>query len=253
MKIPKSKPKAEAAAGQDDPRRLVLRAAVDLMSAQGYAGTSMKQIARAAGVGDAGIYRLFASKEKLLTGYYELAIGDAIAHSEATPGFDEYSLQERLQRLVDAVLDLLLADREFVALSATLLRRRPLLMLRERLPGAQLLEDKVLAFLAEAEDKGDIARCQFKPAVGRMFADYLYTLISYWLDDDSAEFSKTTELVDLTLSVLVLSLRSGVGDKCAELGSFLVRDQMSRWMGGQSGMLDMLQRTRDTLSARCCA
>ena len=39
----------------------------------------------------------------------------ALADTLQTPGFTGYGLQEKLQRLTDAVLERLLADREFVA------------------------------------------------------------------------------------------------------------------------------------------
>lgn len=45
-------------------KRLILQAAVDLMTPQGVDARTMKQIARAAGVGDATIYKYFPSKER---------------------------------------------------------------------------------------------------------------------------------------------------------------------------------------------
>ena len=42
---------------QDATRRQIVASAVDLMTRQGFDGTTMKDIARAAGIGDATIYK----------------------------------------------------------------------------------------------------------------------------------------------------------------------------------------------------
>lgn len=233
MKISKSQ--------QEQTRRHILRTAVELMSEYGYDASTMKQIARAAGIGDATIYKYFPSKEKLMLGYYELCVEIALAQTLETPGFAEFGLQERLQRLVDALLELLLADREFVAITRSVVGQSPLLMMRDNLPGQQALKDQLVAFLAAAEQSGEIAPCDFKNMLGGLFADYLFAVTAYWLKDDSEEFSDTTQLVDLTLAVLVLALKSGVVNKLSELAGFLVRNQLSRLMQNGSGILDLLK------------
>ena len=98
MKISKSQ--------QEQTRRQIIRAAVDLMTEHGYDDSTMKQIARAAGIGDATIYKYFPTKEKLMLGYYELCIAIVLEQTLETPGFDEFGLQERLQRLVDGLVGL---------------------------------------------------------------------------------------------------------------------------------------------------
>ncbi len=55
----------------EERRRQILAVAADLFSAGGYAGTTTKQIARAAGVAEPIVYRLFASKEDLYTAILE--------------------------------------------------------------------------------------------------------------------------------------------------------------------------------------
>ena len=118
MKISKSQ--------QEQTRRQIIRTAVDLMTEHGYDASTMKQIARAAGIGDATIYKYFPTKEKLMLGYYELCIEIVLEQTLETPGFSEFGLQERLQRLVDALLELLLADREFVAITRSVVGKSPL-------------------------------------------------------------------------------------------------------------------------------
>lgn len=233
MKISKSQ--------QEQTRRQIIRTAVDMMTEHGYDATTMKQIARAAGIGDATIYKYFPTKEKLMLGYYELCIEIVLEQTLETPGFDEFGLQERLQRLVDALLELLLADREFVAITRSVVGKSPLLMMRDNMPGQQALKEQVVAFIDAAEQSGEIAVCDFKNMLGGLFADYLFAVIAYWLKDESEEFSDTTQLVDLTLAILVLALKSGVVNKLSELAGFLLRNQLSRLMQNGSGILDMLK------------
>jgi len=239
MKTTKSK--------QQQTQRLILQAAVDLMTEHGFDGVSMKQISRAAGIGDATIYKYFPTKEKLVLGYFEQSVNDAIAATLATKDFDSYMLQERLQRLVDALLEILLTDREFVAVARELAGKSPTLMMGDSLPGKLAIKQQVGAFLDAAETAGSIAPCDFKPLIGGLFADYLLAVIVYWLNDSSDEFSDTTRLVDLTLAVLVQALASGLLNKLSDLAGFLLRSQLARLMQNGSALLDLVQLARPLL------
>jgi AcrR family transcriptional regulator len=229
---------------QQQNQRQILKAAVELMSVHGFDGTSMKQIARAAGIGDATIYKYFPTKERLVLGYFEQAIADALAATFDTSGFDDFALQERLQRLVDALLEVLLADREFVAVARGLAAKSPLLLMGDTLPGKLAIKRAVVGFLDAAEAAGGIAPCDFKPLIGGLFADYLFTVVVYWLNDSSDEFSDTTRLVDLTLAVLVQALESGLLNKLSDLAGFLLRSQLSRLMQNGSALLDFVKLAR---------
>lgn len=227
--------------------RLILQTAVDLMTQHGFEGTTMKQIARAAKLGDATIYKYFPTKEKLVMAYFEQAMADALAQMEKTPEQTDFSLQERLQLLVDSVLEILLADREFVGIARSLVERAPLLLLGEQLPGKALLKPAFVALLEHAEASGEIVPCGFKPSLAGLLADYVYAVIAYWLRDQSDGFANTTQMVDLSLGVLVLALRSGLVDKVLQLGGFLVRSQLARLMHEGTGLLDLLQMARRSL------
>ena len=229
---------------QEQTRRTVIRTAVDLMTEHGYEAATMKQIARTAGIGDATIYKYFATKEKILLAYYELAIEIVLEMIRETPGWDEYDLQEKLQRLVDALLELLLADREFVQITRDIFSKSPLLMMRDNMPGQSLLKQEILGMLDAAENSNQIAPCSFKNLIAGLFGDYLFAVISYWLKDESDEFSNTTQLVDMTLAILVLALQSGMLNKLTELASFMLRNQLSRMMQHGSGLLDILKLVR---------
>lgn len=231
-------------AQQAKSHRLIIKTAVDLMTQHGFEGTTMKQIARAADIGDATIYKYFPTKERLVTAFFEQAISDALAQADTTPGLKEFSLHERMQLLIDSLLEILLANREFVALARGLIERAPMLLLGEQLPGKPLLKQAFIQMLEQAEVSKEIAPCGFKPSLAGLLADYVYGVMAYWLRDESEQFANTTQMVDLSLGVLVLALRSGLVDKLLELGGFMVRSQMARLMHDGTGLLDLLQLAR---------
>ena len=231
-------------AQQAKSHRLIIKTAVDLMTQQGFESTTMKQIARAADMGDATIYKYFPTKEKLVTAYFEQAISDALAQADKTPGLKDFSLHEHMQLLIDSLLEILLADREFVALARGLIERAPMLLLGEQLPGKTLLKQAFIQMLEQAEASKEIVPCGFKPSLASLLADYVYGVMAYWLRDESEQFANTTQMVDLSLGVLVLALRSGLVDKLLELGGFMVRSQMARLMHDGTGLLDLLQLAR---------
>jgi TetR/AcrR family transcriptional regulator of autoinduction and epiphytic fitness len=234
---------------QEKTRRHILRTAVDLITQQGYDATTMKQLAREAGIGDATIYKYFPTKERILLDYFELTIAEALKQVDGTPDLPQYTLQEKLQLLVDGVLEGLLPDREFVAIARAIVRKSPFVLMRDDMQSQKLLKERVATFIAEAEEAGEIAPCEFKNLVGGLFTDYLFAVILYWLKDESDEFSDTTQLVDMTLAIVALTLKSGVMNKMSELATFMLRSQMARMMQNSSGLLDILKTARRSLGA----
>ena len=238
---------------QAQSHRLIIRTAVDLMTQHGFEGTTMKQIARAAGLGDATIYKYFPTKEKLVLAYFEQAAGDALTLAANTEDQSAFSLQEQMQLLIDSLLEILLADREFVAISRKLMQRTPMLLLGDELPGKALLKQAFSALLAQAEGTGEIVPCGFKPSLSALLADYAVAVIAYWLRDESEAFGNTTQMVDLSVGVLVLALQSGLVDKLLALGGFMVRSQLSRLMQDGSGLMDVLALARRATSSKAQA
>lgn len=234
---------------QDATRRQIVASAVDLMTRQGFDGTTMKDIARAAGIGDATIYKYFPTKDRIVLGYLDAVVQQALADTLQTPGFTGYQLQEKLQRLTDAVLERLLPDREFVAQVRTLTQRSPLTLLAEPLAARQALREAVSSFLEAAEATGEIEPCDFKGMAGGLYTDYLAGVVAYWLADTSEEFADTTQLVDLSLGVLAQTLRSGLVNRVLQLGGFVLRSQMARLAQHGSSLLGVLHMARQAMDS----
>lgn len=237
-------------AQQDRTRRALLKAAADLMVRDGFDATSMKQIARAAGVGDATIYHYFPSKEQLLLDFMALQVDDALVQWRATPELAQFQLQEQLQSLIDALLAQLLAEREFVALLTQRLRGSAASTLwGQALPGRDTLAAAFTALLEQAQSAGEVAPMAFSRAVGALLADFTLGVVLFWLRDTSAHFGDTTRLVDLCLDLLVLVLRTGLVSKLLDLGGFVLRSQMARVLQPGSAALDWLALARSGLQA----
>ncbi|WP_338849252.1 TetR/AcrR family transcriptional regulator [Massilia sp. W12] len=232
---------------QEKTRQKILRAAIDCFTADGYEGATMKDVARAAGVGDATLYKYFPSKEQLLLGYFEDVSQIALKETLETPDFDSFSLQERLQRLLDAIFWQLEQEKPFIEVCRRVFAASPLLLMRDQIPGQAHIKQTVIAFLQQAQDAGEIAECAFKPLIGTLFMDYLLLLVVYWLNDKSDEYADTTQLTELTLEILVLLLASGLINKVTELGSFILRNQLARVLRSGSGLFDVLKLAKRSL------
>jgi len=230
-------------------RRLLIKTAIELFSEKGIDQTTMKQIARTAGVGDATIYKYFANKEKLLIGFYELVVEDSLNEIEEIADFSEYSLQEKLQVLVDTYLEKLLPEREFVEHSLAVFFKTPLSIMTDTIPGQKKLRAAMATYITQAEENNEIPPLPLKNGIINLLGDYLFGVAFFWIKDDSEEFSNTTQLVDLSLGVVVLMLKSGMLNKIIELAGFLLKTQLYRLMENSGGLISLLQMTKNTMSA----
>jgi TetR/AcrR family transcriptional regulator, regulator of autoinduction and epiphytic fitness len=215
-------------AQQEETRARIVRAATALIVAHGYEQVTMKDIAQAAGVGDATIYKYFASKDRLIVGYFDLLAEQAVRTAASTPGFSEFDLQSRLQRLTDALLEAMTPDRAFVELARDMLSKSPLLLLGDQLKAKAILKEAVAAYLSEAVQAGEIAPSDYIRAMSGLYIDFFYGVIAFWLSDETEHAGETTRLVDQLLGVLVTMLKAGLPDRLVQLAGFVVRSQMAR-------------------------
>jgi AcrR family transcriptional regulator len=96
-------------------RRRILKSALRLFATHGYAGTSIRMIARAAGISVGLLYNYFPSKADLLGALFEESMRDvqasfASAEAASTPA-------ERIERLVRSSFEILDANRDFWRMS----------------------------------------------------------------------------------------------------------------------------------------
>ena len=224
-------------AQQDETRARIVRAATALIVAQGYDSTSMKDIARAAGIGDATIYKYFPTKERLVIGYFDLLAEQALRATQDTPDFTSFDLQSKLQRLTDALLEAMAPDRAFVALARDMLARSPLLLLGDQLKAKQVLKEAASAWLDEAVQMGEIPPSDYTRIIAGLYVDFCHGVIAFWLRDATEQAAETTRQVDQLLGALVALLKAGLPDRLMQLAGFLLRSQLARLID-----LDLLGR-----------
>jgi len=209
MKVSKEK-KAET-------RRQIVRAAAEHFVNQGFDATTMKQIAKTAGIGDATVYKYFPNKDKLVLGFYEVCAEDALENYRQVEDLESYTFAEKLQLLVDTLLEQLISDREFVELSLTQLLKSPVSLFRDQL------------------------QVPLPTLLSGLLTDYLMMIVFYWIKDDSEEFSNTTQFCDLSVSMIDSVLQSGVMNKALDVLSFFIKHHLLRGLSSSGNLLNILK------------
>jgi TetR/AcrR family transcriptional regulator of autoinduction and epiphytic fitness len=223
---------------QEEIRRSIINTAVELFSEKGFESTTMKQIARAVGIGDATIYKYFSSKDKIIFGFYGLRAEQAVEAFSQEPDLESYSLQEKLQLLIDVYLENLLPDREFVAESLQMIMQSPSVLFEDVTPVRKEFVGLIQELLTEAEKSGEIEKSPFTEYTAKLTNDFILAILLYWIKDDSDEFSNTTQLVDMSLSLAVEILKTGIVSKVTDLVSFFLKAHLFKFMG--SGFLNKM-------------
>lgn len=135
---------------RDWSRRRILEAALRHFSAHGYAGTSVRMIARSAGISVGLLYNYFPTKADLLGALFEASMRDvqasfARADDAATPA-------ARIERLVRSAFEILDGNRDFWRLSYGL-RLQPAVVkgLGKRLQGwTAMIQSTLARYLRDA-------------------------------------------------------------------------------------------------------
>ena len=113
MKLPRgphSLSREEVAASQ---RTRLLLAMANVAAERGYARTTVAAVIARAGVSRATFYEHFADKETCFLAAFDAGVDIVLATLEGTPGGDEGSPVERLDRVLEAYLELLASEPAF--------------------------------------------------------------------------------------------------------------------------------------------
>lgn len=204
-------------------RRAVIDAAADIIADKGFKAATMRQIAKAAGMGEATIYNYFPTKEAILYAFYQDHLAACVEELKAVPDFHTYSLQEQLQTLFDTSLNLYLANREFVSRTF-----QSVFMAGSRdWRQTKAIRDTFLMaandMLSAAAEAGEIPDQVFGDLIGQFFMDAYIGVVHYWLTDTSEGFANTQVLVDRGLDLACAMLKAGVANKMFDIAVFLFK------------------------------
>lgn len=229
-------------------QRKIVSAAADLFVLNGFDNTTMKQIAREAGVGDATIYKYFANKDKLILGFYDTRGADALAEYRNTDDLESFTFAEKLQLLVDTFLEQLMADREFVELSLKQIIKSPITLLKDELEVAKSYKQELTTLLSNLDHDEAYPDIPMQSMLATLLTDYILGITFYWMKDDSKEFSNTTQLTDLSIGIIDSVLKSGFINKAIDMAGFIIKTHLLRGLSSGGGLLNMMQEFKDTLA-----
>jgi AcrR family transcriptional regulator len=202
-----AKPDASGGKGEET-RSRILTAALDLFRRQGFAETTMREIAAEAGVALGSAYYYFDSKEALVLAFYERASHEMNTRIEAMlAGQAPKSLEKRLAVILDVKFEYFAPNRLFLgALSGHAadpsnplspfsketrhIRERDLQHFASALQGSRLAVPRDLA-----------------PHLPKLLWLYQMGLILFWIYDRSARQQRTQLLREKSLVLVASALR----------------------------------------------
>lgn len=216
---------------QAEIREKLIEVAADLMVRQGYDKTSMREIARAADVGDATIYNYFPHKEALIWGYVQLRHEKAISEIEAIPDWDSYTLQEQLQCYYETILAQFLPEREWMP-EIIRLTHHSVLAYPEALETlTTVITDQIRSILEAAIERKEIPDQPIGTLLPKLGMDMYLAVAGYWMKDKSEHFANTTQFIDHLLGIFVSVLKEGLISKGIGLVSFFFRNHLMQHLG----------------------
>lgn len=216
-------------------KRKIVKTAVELFCESSYQKVTMRSIARAAEIGDATIYKYFPTKEKILLSYYEICAEDAVLALNDIADFENFSLHEKLQVLIDNYLANMLADREFVIESFTLIFQSPMFLFSDINPIRKELHTAISRFLEAAYENDEIASFPFQSVLPDILCEYIIGVLYFWINDNSDEFHETAQFIDMTLNLGMSLLSSGIINRTTDFMAFMLKSQMYRVMNPNNG------------------
>jgi AcrR family transcriptional regulator len=182
-------------------RERILDAALELFRTQGYADTTMRQIAAAAGVAVGNAYYYFASKDQLILAFYErnhtdhlAALGDALDHTK--------DFAERLRVLLRTKVDSAMPYRR---LSTKLFTSAadPESPLSPFSPESAPLRGEAVALMAQVIDGSSLrVGKDLRADLPELLWLYEMGVILYWVHDGSPRCANTYALIDRTVPIV---------------------------------------------------
>jgi len=212
-------------------RKKLIEIAVEVMIEKGFKSTTMRQIAKKAGIGDATIYNYFPTKESILFAYYEDAIDSAIEKMKRIKDFNQYSLHEQLNCFFEIQFEIFLKDREFVAMSFKMI----FLSINQNFKNQKPIRDRFIEVIDDmigaSIDVKEIPPQVFQEMIYYLLWDFYIGMVIYWLNDSSERFTDTSLLLDKSLDIFCTVLKAGLVNKLVDITSYFFKNHLLNKMG----------------------
>lgn len=207
--------------------RRIVKAAVDLISENGFKSVSMRSIAQGAEVGDATVYRYFRNKEAILYAYFELAMEELVEQLKAVDDFHELTFREQFHTVLETHFELLEEDRAFVRIAYRNFFLTNWISAATASRACKMRFIEIVNDLIDAAvEVGEFHEPPMRQIIGEALWEYLVGVTYYWLNDESPNHQATTQLVDKGLALIEASLQSEVWIRAVELVQYLIREHL---------------------------
>ncbi len=192
-------------AKSEETRALILDTALGLFRKNGFAETTMREIASAAGVALGAAYYYYDSKHALVMAFYERAQREMEPEIRARLSRSTV-LEKRLHALIEVKFAYFLPNRSLLgALSAHIDPSQPLSPFSAETKSIR--EQEVHLFSEALEGSRQKIAADLKPFMPRLLWMYEMGLLLYWVYDRSKGQKRTLLLFDKSLSLVVGLIR----------------------------------------------
>ena len=191
----------------EETRNRILDAALRLFRERGFAETTMRDVAAAAGVATGAAYYYYRSKEELVLAFY------VRTDQEARPLFAEAlakskKLDRRMRGLIEAKFTQFAEHRALLTalLKAGVDPRDPLSPFGDE---TRPVREENINWYARALEGADVKLpADIAPDVPRLLWLYHMGIIYFWITDDSPGQARTQRILDATLDLVVQLLKA---------------------------------------------
>jgi AcrR family transcriptional regulator len=194
-----------AAKKSDETRTRILEAALTLFRQRGFASTTMRDIAKEAGVALGAAYYYFDSKDALVTAFYVRANQELTPLAEGAL-VNARTLEERLRAVMKVKFEYFAPNRSLMAaLSAHIDPQNPLSPFS---PKTQAIRDQDIALFARTLEGSKVrVSDDLKHHLPRLLWLYQMGLLLFWVYDSSPHQKKAMQLYEKTVSIVSSLIR----------------------------------------------
>lgn len=205
----------------------IVEAAAKLVADQGFKDTTLRAIAREAGIADATIYKYFSCKEDILYAYFDIRLEQVMARMQNIEALHSYSFQEQFHTFLEMQFELVEKDREFLKKAYKNIFLTNIAAAAEGMRGTRdKYKNIVNEMIDAAVEVEEFPEPPFKAYVLELLWEYSLGVGNYWLYDTSENYQNTTQVIDKSLGLIVAILSSDVLGKVADLFSFMIREHV---------------------------
>ena len=185
----------------EETRNRILEAALVLFRRQGFENTTMRDIAKEAGVALGGAYYYFDSKDALVMGFYQRAQADLGSLLDSALSGPK-TVEARLHAVINTKFEYFAENRKLLgALSSHIDPHHPLSPFSEQ---TRSIRERDITFISQAlEDSRLKIPSDLAPHLPYLLWLYQMGLMLFWVYDSSPQQQRTHLLLDKTLSIVV--------------------------------------------------